>query len=403
MENIEQKIVIYGAGQMARIAILSLREILNDFDTQVLGCAVTSLINNPNTLESVSVHSLDYYKKYQKDVLYLIASRERFQEQIIEELKAREIFNYKVFDYREYIYLLEELLRKQNEERYLLFTENADITIMSDEDYILFLSRQLKKGNLSFEINLADHCNLNCQCCNHFSPLAEKKFLDEVQLANDLLQLNTLLDADSIGKVMLLGGEPLLHPQIENILRILVQYLPKTKLEIVTNGLLLPKMSFGFWSIVKELDIGLVVTKYPIKFDYDLMEKIAESNGVDISYGDLFEPIKTTYHLPIKDEPEFNPYSMYMKCKHANQCVVLKNGRLYTCPLAANVCHYNKYFKKHIPEEESVSIDIYCIDKWDDVEEFLKRPNDMCSHCDICHYTYNIPWAISKRDVKEWS
>ena len=32
------------------------------------------------------------------------------------------------------------------------------------------------------EVNLADHCNLNCQCCDHFSPIAKKTFLDFEQI-----------------------------------------------------------------------------------------------------------------------------------------------------------------------------------------------------------------------------
>ncbi len=400
----KQKIIIYGAGQMARIAILSLKELLEDFENQVIGCVVTSVENNPRVIENLNVHDLDYYKNYGNNFLYLIAVRERFRTQIIEELKNRGINNLEIFEYQKYKELLEKLLISQNKDRYKEFVDNFDDSILSDEDYILFLSRQLKVGTLNFEVNLAEHCNLNCQCCNHFSPLAEKKFLDCTVLENDLKQLNKVLDIDNaIGKVMLLGGEPLLHPYIERILKISGKYLSTAKLEVVTNGILIPKMSLEFWELLRKYNIGLIVTKYPIKYDYTLAEKVAEENGIIISYGDSYEPIKTTYHLPIKDEPEFNPYSMYAKCKHANQCVVLKKGHLYTCPLAANIEHYNKYFEKHIPEGEEVSIDIYKINTWKEAEEFLKRPNKMCCHCDICHYTYDIPWAISKREMLEWS
>ena len=29
------------------------------------------------------------------------------------------------------------------------------------------------------EVHLAEHCNLNCKGCSHFSPLAEKEFIEE--------------------------------------------------------------------------------------------------------------------------------------------------------------------------------------------------------------------------------
>ena len=42
-------------------------------------------------------------------------------------------------------------------------------------EYINFqLDRITPKANINFvEIHLAEHCNLNCQCCSHFSQLAE--------------------------------------------------------------------------------------------------------------------------------------------------------------------------------------------------------------------------------------
>ncbi len=395
-----KKIIVYGAGQIGQIAILALREILEKFEEQVIGCAVTTINNNPKFLEGIEVHSLEYYKNYDNGVIYLIAAKDMYREQMIRELTVRNITNYQYFDSKEFVELLEKMWMSQNKERYLEFKENAN-KVLGNEEYILFLSRQLKQGVLNFEVNLVEHCNLNCQSCNHFSPLAEKKFLNCEQIELDLKQINKLLGSN-IGKVMLLGGEPLLHPRLHDLLKIFRGLLPEASIDVVTNGLLIPKMNKEFWELVNNLQIGLSVTKYPINFDYADCEKIAEKNGVHISYGHLSEAIKTTYHLPLKDKAEFNPYDMYMKCSHANECVVLREGMLYTCPLAANVQHYNKYFNKHIPEGKEVSIDIYKVGSWQEIEEFLKRPNKMCAYCDIYHYTYNIPWAISKRDISEW-
>lgn len=134
----KQKIIIYGAGQMARIAILSLKELLEDFENQVIGCVVTSVENNPRVIENLNVHDLDYYKNYGNNFLYLIAVRERFRTQIIEELKNRGINNLEIFEYQKYKELLEKLLISQNKDRYKEFVDNFDDSILSDEDYILF-------------------------------------------------------------------------------------------------------------------------------------------------------------------------------------------------------------------------------------------------------------------------
>lgn len=398
-----KKIVIYGAGQIGQIAIPALKEVVRDYESELIGCAVTSSVRNLQWLDGLEVHDIDYWVNRDKSLFYLIAVREQYNDQIVRELSKREIENYDFFDCKNCIEQLEKMWENQGKERYLDFKEHMDRTMLTDEDYVLFLSKQLKCGVLNFEYNLADHCNLNCQCCNHFSPIAEKVFLSCGQLEKDLKRLETLLGNKNVGKVMLLGGEPLLHPEINEILRISRECLPNATLDIITNGLMLPKMKNTFWKSMKDSQVNLKVTKYPINFDYEYCEELAKEHGIMLSYGVVPEPVKTTYHLPINDNAVFNPYQMYMKCYHANQCVVLREGRLYTCPLAANVHHYNKYYGKHIPAGEDVSIDLHNATDWKEIEEFLKRPNKMCSHCDIYHYTYDIPWAVSKRDIKEWT
>lgn len=398
-----KKIIIYGAGQIGQIAITALKEVAGDYESELIGCAVTSVVRNLRWLEGLEVHDIDYWVNIDNSFFYLVAVREKYNDQILYELSKRGIESYGFFSYKECIEQLEKKWEEQGKERYLDFKEHVDRAILTDEDYILFLSRQLKCGVLNFEYNLADHCNLNCQCCNHFSPIAEKIFLCCNQLEKDLMRLDTLLGNNNVGKVMLLGGEPLLHPEINEIIRISRQYLPNATLDIITNGLMLPKMKNTFWESMKDLKVNLKITKYPINFDYGYCEELAKEYGIDFSYGIDPEPIKTTYHLPINDKAVFDPYQMYMKCFHANQCVVLRQGRLYTCPLAANVHHYNKYFGKEIPAGEDVSINLYTATDWKEIEDFLKRPNKMCSHCDIYHYTHDIPWAMSKKDIAEWT
>jgi hypothetical protein len=50
--------------------------------------------------------------------------------------------------------------------------------------------RLSKRKRLRFNIPTADHCNLNCKCCNVFSPIAEKTFLDVQTASLDLRKLS---------------------------------------------------------------------------------------------------------------------------------------------------------------------------------------------------------------------
>ena len=83
-------------------------------------------------------------------------------------------------------------------------------------------------------IHLASHCNLNCWGCDNFSPLSEECYADLNIFAKDIACLSKFLK-NRVSRIELLGGEPLLHPNIENFLPIARMAFPETPIKIVTN------------------------------------------------------------------------------------------------------------------------------------------------------------------------
>lgn len=94
------------------------------------------------------------------------------------------------------------------------------------------------------EVNLADHCNLNCQCCDHFSPLAPKTFLDFDQYVKDIKRLSKLTGG-KIGLMKLQGGEPLLNDRLIDYIAVTREAFPDSYVCIFTDGLLLNKWGGG--------------------------------------------------------------------------------------------------------------------------------------------------------------
>jgi uncharacterized radical SAM superfamily Fe-S cluster-containing enzyme len=91
------------------------------------------------------------------------------------------------------------------------------------------------------EVNLADHCNLNCQMCDHFSPLAKPTFLDLETFRRDMKRLAELTDG-YIDIMKLQGGEPLLNDQAIEFIKITRELFPES------NHFL-----FYGWVITKEM------------------------------------------------------------------------------------------------------------------------------------------------------
>ena len=69
------------------------------------------------------------------------------------------------------------------------------------------------------ETDIIDACNLNCAGCSHFAPLA--KCRNEVSLEDytkDVRRIGVLFPFIFIFRI--LGGEPLLHPQLAEIIQV---------------------------------------------------------------------------------------------------------------------------------------------------------------------------------------
>lgn len=131
---------------------------------------------------------------------------------------------------------------------------------------------------LRFNVDLTDHCNLNCNGCGHFSPIANEKYLDPISFEKDCKRLSELTNG-KVERIELMGGEPLLHPQLIDIICIARKYF-EGKITIMTNGVLLLKQSDIFWTTCRNNKIDIDMTVYPIKIDVENIKKKAEQFNV---------------------------------------------------------------------------------------------------------------------------
>ena len=255
---------------------------------------------------------------------------------------------------------------------------------------------------LSFEVALAEHCNLNCKGCDHFSPLAEKEFPDTDKLLNDFRRLSELF-GDKVEQIHLLGGEPLLNPDLIWILKETRKIFPKTQLDITTNGLLLLKQSDVFWQTCHESGIIIRPTKYPITFDYEEAERIALKWDVAYYYfNNPKEEIKTLNKSIFDMEGKQNPKRSFLLCYRANHCIQLSKGKLYTCTIAPNIHHLNKYFHLNFSVSDNDGIDIYKAKNADEILKFLAEAIPFCKYCQADKMVKGIPWATSLKSKDEW-
>ena len=118
-------------------------------------------------------------------------------------------------------------------------------------------SKFIPHSLLFFDIEVTEHCNLNCKGCDSLAPLAGEEYLDIAECEKDLSRLSEI-SGGIVDHINILGGEPLLHPDIEKFVKLTRMYFPIGKIVIVTNGILLKSMKQKFWETCKEnkIEIG---------------------------------------------------------------------------------------------------------------------------------------------------
>lgn len=254
---------------------------------------------------------------------------------------------------------------------------------------------------LSFEVHLTEHCNLNCIGCDHFSPLAEKKFTDINSFRRDFERLADLFDGEA-GSIHLLGGEPLLHPQAAQFCKVARKNFPEANIDIVTNGLLLPQMAPDFWQVLRSEKIKISVTKYPIALDYGNIASLAGDYEVGLSFFNDTGEDKTMTHNKYDLEGTQDPRESFIDCCRANKCIFLSEGKLYPCTFPGNIHHFNKFFSTSMQTTDRDFIDIYKAASTGEILSFLSAPIPFCRYCDIRHAENGVKWEVSGKKIEEW-
>ncbi len=94
----------------------------------------------------------------------------------------------------------------------------------------------------SLRLSLIDRCNLRCAYC---MPEAEYRWIanDARLTASEFVRLATLFVSLGVERIRLTGGEPLLSPQLAEIVTRIHQTSPQTELTLTTNGILLAQQA----------------------------------------------------------------------------------------------------------------------------------------------------------------
>jgi organic radical activating enzyme len=231
------------------------------------------------------------------------------------------------------------------------------------------------------EVVTVEECNLTCRSCTHQSPASPGWQVDPGRLADVLATLGRAFSCDV---VKLMGGEPLLHERLGDVIAAVRDSAVCAEVHLVTNGLLLARVKPA---VLRGLD-QVSVSVYPGIRIGDAAARVMEALPLEAGV----RVVKTP--MPVFQESfstrgtadEALVRHIYDSCKvvHEWGCSTLFDRHFFKCPQA--------YVLRRMTRGESVDYDEVGIDVMAGSDahalrcalaSYLNDPRPLisCNHC----------------------
>lgn len=182
----------------------------------------------------------------------------------------------------------------------------------------------------AFELHVVEHCNLRCAHCCNMSPYLAERTLSVAEIDAMCRTMAAHLRVD-VFKIM--GGEPLLHPEITAVLRAIRASGISETVRLFTNGLRLHAMDDEFWGALDELTISNYVSA-PVKPAL-LAQAREKARAFDVvlnvkPVGEFSEVMRAA-----REDDDAAVRRTFERCWLRHRCLVVRRGRFYMCTRAA--------------------------------------------------------------------
>ncbi len=233
-------------------------------------------------------------------------------------------------------------------------------------------ARRLLIYNL--EVNAVDHCNLTCRQCSHMAPIRPPGFLDPAEALEEMRRLAT---ACRVNALCLLGGEPLLHPRLHDLIVACREAELCEYLYLTTNGTLVRSQPVALWRLLDFIVISVHHGGVSLAEARQLQQDLAPHVIVRI-VTDEFRQLYLSRRLGGADARY-----VWRTCEQAHdlRCHFLHRGRYYVCPTQRFITdHLAEAAGRHLPDG---GLDISRPHLFRRLERYLQAETGpaACHHC----------------------
>jgi len=209
-------------------------------------------------------------------------------------------------------------------------------------------------GLTQFEFEITHRCNKNCKLCDH--RIATSDY--HMTLEDYDYVIERIGDTSNIVSVLIIGGEPTVHPDLGEFVTRILKDIPNATVTIYTNG----RFLYRWYQILPAKRVGWLISEYPGWNDEVIKEYASKSNVRVYKFAGAFW------------DPYVDPDLSDTEAKEARQkclfvCRVL-GRRLYDCCLSE-------------PLEREMHIDGISVPFTENWREDIKKLETWraCKHC----------------------
>lgn len=237
---------------------------------------------------------------------------------------------------------------------------------------------QLVDGRIqtrSLEVHIVDHCNLRCWGCCSLSPLLPKWFIDPADLERDLRLACRVLSPQYF---KLVGGEPLLHPAIDECLAVARRAAIAPSVSVTTNGFLLPRATEDFWRLIQALTVSVYPQPRLPAETVAFIQRTADRLGIPVNWKQQDRFVDMDLDRPRLEQSVTR--HIYENCWLRRRCHIVSNGRFFTCTRPP---HFGTFYSHEARFENDGVVLNEEPDLAQSILAYLQRPEPLqaCSQC----------------------
>ncbi|MEY7971418.1 radical SAM protein [Saccharomonospora xinjiangensis] len=179
------------------------------------------------------------------------------------------------------------------------------------------------------EVNATLQCNMRCRSCAHLSPLFRRENADPDEVHE---QLSLLAHSYHASYAKIMGGEPLLHPEILALIAAVRSSGVADTILVATNGTLLHRAPVEFWAAADAVELSLYPSRMPDDDTLQRFRELAVAHEVDLLINH-YDHFRATYSEHADGSPSV-VQDVYDTCKLAHywHSHTVIDGWFYRCP-----------------------------------------------------------------------